>query len=421
MKILFYNHTDQVGGAECVLLMILARLDRNSFEPIVVCPEQGPLRKRVTELAVPVETVAGLNARFTWRPDQFLRYLKSFLLVIREIRQKTISIKPELIHANSIRAGLVATAATFGLGTRVVWHLHDILPRHPLSTSIRIFASASTRTRMIAVSQAVAENFRGRFSRLMRDRVIVIRNAVDLDKFKPNQTASRTIRRELRLREGDFLLGIVGRLTPSKGQLELLRAFARVLPEIPNAALLMVGVPQFNREHEYLQLLKQTTRALGISERVRILGARSDVAAIMQALDLLVINSTMEAFCLVGLEGMASGTPVLAAVSGGIPELIEHGKNGWLLPRRDEQSLAAAILELSRQPELRAQLADQGRQHITAHFSASQYINKVLAFYHAQVDSRSPQDVSNSRRANKAAPPDVPGLLVQQRNQETMS
>jgi len=381
MKILFYNHTGQVGGAEGLLLMILARLDRDSFAPVVICPEQGPLRERVAELAVPVEMVTGLEARFTWRPDQFLRYLKSFSQVIRQIRQKVIRIKPELIHANSIRAGLVATAATFGLGTRVVWHLHDMLPRHPLSTLIRISASLSARTRMIAVSQAVAENFRGRFSRPMKDRISVILNAIELDKFQPDQTASRTIRRELRLRESDLLLGIVGRLTPSKGQLELLRAFPRVLSQFPDAALVIVGAPQFNREHEYLQLLKRTTLELGISKRVRILGARSDVASIMQALDLLVINSSMEAFCLVALEAMASGTPILAAVSGGIPELIEHGMNGWLLPRRDEQTLAAAILEISQQPELRAQLAEQGRQHVNAHFSASHYMNKLQAFY----------------------------------------
>jgi glycosyltransferase involved in cell wall biosynthesis len=381
MKILFYNHTGQVGGAEGVLLMILARLDRERFDPVVVCPEDGPLRNEVAELRVPVEIVAGLNARFTWRPDYFLLYLKSFLLVMRELRRKVRSSRADLIHANSIRAGLVTTVATFGLGTRVVWHLHDMLPRHPLSTTIRIVAALSLRTRMIAVSQAVADNFRGRFARMMKERVSVILNGIDLDKFEPNQSANRTIRREMRVRESDLLLGIVGRLTPSKGQLELLRAFSRIRHEIPGAALVIVGAPQFNREHEYQELLKQTIRELGIADRVRLLGARSDVATIMQALDLLVINSSLEAFCLVALEAMASGTPILAAASGGIPELIEHGVNGWLLPRRDEESLGDAILELSRRPGLRAQLAEKGRQHATAHFSASHYIDQLEAFY----------------------------------------
>ena len=78
MKILFYNHTGQVSGAERVLLMILARLDQRRFDPVVICPEEGPLLSMATSLGVPVQSVPGLEARFTWRVDRLLRYLKSF-------------------------------------------------------------------------------------------------------------------------------------------------------------------------------------------------------------------------------------------------------------------------------------------------------------------------------------------------------
>ena len=184
MKILFYNHTGKASGAERLLLMILSRLDRGRFEPVVVCPDEGSLAGMVSDLGVPRETVAGLEARFTWRFDYLLRYLKSFYRVISQVRRAIIRIKPDLIHANSVRSGLVATAATLGLGTRVVWHLHDLLPRHPLSSVIRAFAFLSRRTRMIAVSAAVADNFRGAIFPLRR-RTRVILNAVDLDKFQP--------------------------------------------------------------------------------------------------------------------------------------------------------------------------------------------------------------------------------------------
>ena len=381
MKILFYNHTGKMGGAEGLLLMILARLDRRAFEPVLVCPELGSLRETAEGQGVPVTTVNSLEARFTWRVDHLVRYCKSFVQVLRQVRKQVTTIKPDLIHANSIRAGLVATAATMGLGTRVVWHLHDLLPRHPLSTLIRIFASLSSRSTMIAVSQATAKSFCGRLSGLLRERVSVILNAIDLEQFQPDPSARRAIRRELRIREVDPLIGIVGRLTPAKGQLELLRAFSQVLDEIPEAALAIVGAPVFNREHEYLELLQQTTRELGIAKRVRITGARSDIARIMQALDLVVINSTVEAFCLVALEAMACGTPILAAATGGIPELIEHGKNGWLVKAGDQGALAGAIIQLSHRPELRARLAEEGRQHVTAHFSASQYMKKLQDFY----------------------------------------
>jgi glycosyltransferase involved in cell wall biosynthesis len=381
MKILFYNHTGQVSGAERMLLMILARLDRDVVDPVVVCPDQDSLAEMVSKLGVPVETVGALEARFTWQVNHLTRYCKSFLGVIRQFRRRVITIKPDLIHANSIRAGLVATAATCGLGARVVWHLHDMLPRHPLSTLIRVFALLSSRTRMIAVSEAVARNFRGRFSSLLKNRVSVILNAIDLEKFQPDQAARRVIRRELGLREHDPLIGIVGQLTPRKGQLELLRAFADVLTEIPETALLIVGAPLFNRDHEFLEVLRQSAAELGIRNRVRMLGARSDIGAIMQALDLLIVNSTTEAFGLVILEAMACGTPVLAAAVGGIPEIIEHDENGWLVPPRDEKALVEAIVHLSRRPELRARLAELGSEHVVAHFSAERYLTELQAFY----------------------------------------
>ena len=381
MKILFYNHTGQVSGAEHVLLMILARLDRHGFDPIVICPEQGPLQEMVKDLDVPLETVASLEARFTWRVDALARYCKSFFGLILEIRRRVIEIKPDLLHANSIRSGLVATAATFGLGTRVVWHLHDLLPRHPLSTAIRVLALVSTRTRMIAVSSAVAGNFRGRLAPLLRDRVKVILNSIDLDKFQLDETSKRAIRKELRFRETDLAVGIVGQLTPRKGQLELLRAFGRVQTKVPSSVLVVVGSPMFNRDHEYLELLRRTTAELGIGNQVRMLGARNDIARIMQGLDLLVVNSKAEPFGLVILEAMACGTAVLATAVDGIPEIIKHDENGWLVRPGAETALTEAMVHLCHAPDLRARLAKRGKQTVTARFAVGRYMTELQAYY----------------------------------------
>jgi glycosyltransferase involved in cell wall biosynthesis len=379
MKILFYNHTGQASGAERLLLMILGRRDRDNFEPIVVCPESGALRTMVADLGIPVETVLGLAARFTWRLDHLARYCKSFLQVMGHLRSRVSSIKPDLIHANSIRAGIVATAATFGLATPVVWHLHDLMPRHPLSTLIRILASLSGRTRMIAVSDAVARNFRGRFSYFMGTRVEVILNAIDLEKFQLNETAQLAIRDEFGLSTDNFVLGIIGQLTPRKGQLELINAFAQA--EVARATLLIVGAPLFNRDSDYALRLTQQAKALGIADRVQMLGSRSDISAIMRALDLLVVNSSAEPFGLVILEAMACGIPVLAVAVDGIPEIIQHGTNGWLVPRRDHRILAESITYLSRNAELRSRLAANGKQHVAANFSADRYTTQLETFY----------------------------------------
>ena len=380
MKILFYNHTAQVSGAERLLLMILSRLERTIFDAVVVCPSQGPLPEMAAESSARVETVAGLEARFTWRIGLLCRYLRSFYEVISQLRRQVIATRPDLIHANSIRAGLVATAATFGRRTPVVWHLHDLLPRHPLSTAIRFFAFLSGRTRMVAVSHAVADNFRGSFFPLQK-RISVILNAIDLEKFYPHLDDGQKKRDELDFNKTETLIGIVGQLTPRKGQLELLRAFAKVLADFPRATLLVVGAPLFNGDARYLQLLKRTTRELGIEHRVRLLGARSDVASIMQALDLLVISSSAEPFGLVALEAMACGTAVLATATGGLTEIIEHDKNGWLVPLRDERSLVAAIVSLASQPALRARLAEQAQKSVASRFGADRYMNELQSFY----------------------------------------
>ena len=380
MKILFYNHTGQIGGAERLLLTILARLDRSAFNATVICPESGGLQKEVAKLGIRNEALSDLKARFTWRLDNLARYLKSFAHVIGELRKKIISIDPDLIHANSVRAGLVATMATLGLGKPVVWHIHDLLPRHPFNPVICAVGLFASQTKMIAVAQASADRFAGHVNGLRR-RVTVIRNGVDRGIFHPSQTAKRKIRTELKLDESAPVIGIIGRITPSKGQLELLRAFLRVLREFPNATLLIAGAPAFNQEHEYLQILNQTVAELGISNRVRMLGSRNDVAAIMQTLDLLVINSASEACCLVALEAMACGTPVLATRVGGTPEIIEHEKSGWLIPVRDENALASAIVKLISEPDLRAHLAEHGKQRIESHFSVSRYMSELQNYY----------------------------------------
>jgi L-malate glycosyltransferase len=381
MKVLFYNHTGQVSGAERVLLMILARLNRHSFRSVVICPDEGPLSELAVELGVTVENIAPLQARFTWRLNQLFAYAKSFFGVMLLLRRRVCEIKPDILHANSIRAGLVATTATFGLKTRVVWHLHDLLPRHPLSTLIRVFAALSRRSSMIAVSEAVAKNFRGRLTPLLQERVKVILNAIDLETFAPGKTTRREIQKQIRIRESDLILGIVGQITPRKGQLELLRAFAEALIKIPNSVLLIVGAPLFNRDHEYLELLKRTISELGIGKNARILGARSDIPAVMQALDLLIVNSTAEPFGLVIPEAMACGTPVLATAIDGIPEIVEHGETGWLVRPGNEDELSEAIVYLARRSELRETLAKRGRAHVRERFSLRRYLTELENFY----------------------------------------
>ncbi len=386
MKIVFYNHTGKVSGAERLLLNAVTRLDATEFWRIMVCPSDGPLAGLAGEAGMTVHTVANLEARFTWRPGAFIRYGRSFVEVISEFRRKIIELNPDLIHANSIRAGLVATAATVGLKLKVVWHLHDLLPRHPLSSAIRMVAALSRRSRMIAVSQAVRKNFCGLLSPFLQNRIAVILNAIDLKNFCVAGYDREEIRTGLSLAKNDFAIGIVGQLTPRKGQLELIQAFERLLHRVPHAVLMIAGAAIFNRDDEYEELLRTTAQRLGLSDRVKMLGARKDVPEIMRALDILVVNSRREPFGLVACEAMACGTPVLATNRDGLPEIVDHQINGLLVPFGDQQALVEALAFLAESSDVRRTLADAAREDVAKRFAFERYMNELQSFYRDQFD-----------------------------------
>jgi glycosyltransferase involved in cell wall biosynthesis len=383
MKILFYNHTGQVSGAERVLLLILAQLNGSRFEPLLLCPAEGGLRKNAKAIGVHSETVNSLEARFTWRPQLLFRYLASFVSVMLQVRACVRESAPELIHANSIRAGLVISAATIGLRVPIIWHVHDLLPRHPISTLIRVFVLLFPPMRIVTVSQVAADRLRGKLLSYFGQRVAltVIPNAVDLERLGKNAGEKKTLHKELRLRAGDPLIGIVGNLSAIKGQFGLISAFADVLKQIPESALLIVGSAIFNRDEGYNEGLMAHAKVLGIDSRVRFLGQRNDVPTIMRSLDLLVLNSTSEACPLVVLEGMVCGAAVLSTAVGGVPELIAHGINGWLIPSGDQQQLSQAIVSLIQQPDLRAQLAENGRRHVTTNFTVQKFMTALETLY----------------------------------------
>ncbi|HEX4945590.1 MAG TPA: glycosyltransferase family 4 protein [Blastocatellia bacterium] len=392
MKLLFYNHTEKVSGAERVLLLILSQLKAQEFACHVLCP-RGALMQAVENKGVPCQEVEPLEARFTWRPDQLWRYLRSFLHVVACVRTHVKMLAPDLIHANSIRAGLVMTAATMGMRVPVIWHLHDMLPHHPISTAIRCFALCFSRLRFLAVSEATAARFRGTLLRMFPRRISirVILNCVDTDVFQPNDTQRQTSRAELGLTETQFAIGMIGQITPRKNQQGLLQAFAQIAPRLPQARLLIAGEPMFTEaDQQYHQHLLQTADALGITGQVLWLGARRDVPELMQALDLLVVNSLAEPCGLVVLEGLASGLSIIVTAVGGNVELVHHGINGWTVPVNENQKLAAAIQTLEQLPTLREQLSHNARLSAVQRFTVKMFMKSLRAFY---LDSGMPSPV----------------------------
>ena len=378
-RIVYTNHTGKVSGAEKVLLSMLRGLDLSQYEPSVLCPAEGDLQQLLEAEGVPCATIPTLHARFTWRLSELVRYIASLANVIGATRKEIEHSDPDFVHANTVRAGIAATLATLGTGRTVIWHVHDTLPRHPLSTVIRTLAYLSRRTRIIAVSNATATAFCG--SLPFKERACVIHNGTDLSNFPLKHRGESPLKQELGLPKQTFLICAVGQICARKGLRELLEAFSQIYDDTPQAHLAIVGKPVFSHEEAYRDELIAMTIAAGTSDRVHFTGERNDISTVLQSADLLVLNSFEEPFGLVLVEAMSSGTPVLATRTGGIPEIVTDSENGWLIEKGDTAGLAEMLLQLSKDTDSLERVARVAHDVVCPQFSLERFLSKLHTFY----------------------------------------
>jgi glycosyltransferase involved in cell wall biosynthesis len=399
LRILFYNHTRKVSGGERVLLTMLQVLDPQRYELMVACPLEGDgsLDQLLREAGLDPMAAPPLQAQFTSNPLKLAKYLLSFAATIVSFRTEIRRAAPDLLHANSVRAGIVATLATVFTPAIVLWHVQDDLPAHPLSMAIRTLAWCSRRTHVVAVSKATAAAFAGPLP--FGARLHLLYNAIDRSRYplksRPLDAAACRFRQELELSSGDFLVVAVGMLHRRKGLLELIDSFAHVAANHAEARLAIVGAALFNQDHLYEQRLKAHAESLGLERQVHFTGARRDVPAVLRAADLLVLNASSEPFGLVVLEAMASGTPVLATRVGGIPEIIEDGVSGELVPPPSSTSsypsdflrdrLEAALSE----PQHLQALTQHALRDVLPRFSIEAFSLQLHSLYQALCRQRS--------------------------------
>ncbi|RTL57975.1 MAG: glycosyltransferase [Rhodocyclaceae bacterium] len=213
---------------------------------------------------------------------------------------------------------------------------------------------------------------------LTADRIQVLHNGVDLDRFAG--TGRDEARRLLGAAEGEVLVGSVGRLVPVKNYPLLLSAFATL--DLPQLALILVG------EGPERGALEAQARELGIAGRVRFLGHRDDVTALMPGLDVFVLPSFSEGMSNTLLEAMAASLPCVASAVGGNPEIVSHGKTGYLFPSGDSEALAGSLRTLCTDAVLRASLGAAGRQETEREYSLGAMIRRYEKLYRSLYDGK---------------------------------
>jgi glycosyltransferase involved in cell wall biosynthesis len=255
---------------------------------------------------------------------------------------------PDLVHANSLKAGVYGVLAGRLAGVPVIWHLRDrlaedYLPKPAVWGVRRLMALAIG---VVANSEATARTVGGRSVDLD-----VIRSVIPEVAERPHGAWAE--------RSGPMTFGMVGRIAPWKGQDVFLRAFARAFADGDERAVI-VGSAMFG-ETDFETSLAELARTLGLADRVELRGFREDVGRELADFDVLVHASiTPEPFGQVVIEGMAAGLPVIASEGGGPSEIIEHGRTGMLHPGGDVDALARLMCALRDSPGLRARIAAAG-------------------------------------------------------------
>lgn len=355
MKVLHVDTGRGWRGGQQQVLYLHRGLCRLGVASELVCSARGELLRRAGSEGLPAR---GLPLWGEWDLVSGMR--------LGAIARR---IGASVIHAHCSHAlTLCLLAATRSRSTKVVATRRVDFPpaRHPLNRW-----KYRSPDRLVVISAAIRQ-IMADFG-VRSERLRLVPSGVDLERVSPGSGA--TVRRELGIGDGEYLIGNVAHLADHKGQRFLVDAVPVVLRNCPRARFLIVG------EGELEQDLRAQAAALHLEDRLIFTGFRSDVPAVLDALDLFVMPSHMEGLGTAVMDALAAGKPVVAAAAGGIPEIIEDGHHGLLVPARDPGALAAAILRLAEDPELALRLAAEGLQRVRENFSVDAMVAGNLGVY----------------------------------------
>jgi glycosyltransferase involved in cell wall biosynthesis len=404
MRILYVNHTSRVSGAERSLLDVLSALPP-SASAWVASPD-GDLADRVRGLGCAHASITGTAGSLRLHGLHTPRAVVEILGSAWGVRRLAREVRPHVIAANSIRAGLIAGLSTIGGGPPVVVHVRDVLP--PSAATRAVVRFISGRSAALVANSSYA---RSKLRTPAGTRVELAHSPVDVARFDPSRVDRVASRRRLGLDGGVLALGVVAQITPWKGQRDAVEALAILRRRGTRARLLLAGSTAFVDEatrydnRAYLADLRRRVELLQLQEEVLMLGHREDIPEVMAALDLLLVPSWEEPMGRTVLEGMAMERPVIATSVGGPSELLVDGTHGRLVPPRRAELLAATVIELASNPGLRARMGRRARQRAMESFALERHVPRLLEIYSAVLDRRAVDSARAALSPEEASPP----------------
>jgi len=383
LRVLYLDHTAKIGGGEVALVNLLRHLDRSLVFPIALLFMEGPLRERLvgccdTHVIPLADSALTVNKDgLGWRSLFQLRASLSVLLHIWRVVQFARKMEIDLIHTNSLKADIIGGIAARIAGIPVVWHVRDrIEPDYLPKIVVRVFRLLSRNLPDFVIANSSATLATLHLNGKRKGAAVdangrVVHDGCNVVSIKDGSEVVRTTLR----------IGLVGRITPWKGQDIFIKAAALLKQKHPEAKFEIIGAPLFS-ERAYEAELRRLCDELNVTDTVEFAGFVEKVPARIAELDIVVHASiTGEPFGQVIIEGMAEQKPVVATNGGGVPEIVQDGITGLLVPMGDALRMAEAIDYLLTHPDEATMMGVRGRERVQTHFTIQKTARMVEEVY----------------------------------------
>ena len=318
------------------------------------------------------------------RPLADLRAVWQLYWLIRRLR-------PDIVHTQTSKAGVVGRVAAWLAGTPVIIHTAHAFPFHPyLPVPVRWFyvtierVAAGLADLIMVDTESVRADGLRRW--IVRDpaKLVTVPIGIDLKKFSPSPRGFDTLRQTLGLGPSDLVVGTVARLVPDKGLVCFLRMAACILAARSDVGFLIVGDGQLRLE------LERLADTLGIRAKVIFTGHRTDVPALMETMDLFVLPTLREGFGVVFAEAMAMGKATVGSRIGPVAEVVEDGVTGYLAPPEEPEEFAKRALELLGDDGKRRAFGEAGRRRVEKLFAEEHMCETIERHYRRLLESKGP-------------------------------
>jgi len=363
---MFSLHVDTArtwrGGQNQALLTVLGLRAQGHRTVLVVHPD-GELRRRAAEGPdlIPIASSGEMDLRAAWALARVLKALRPAVVQAHDAHAVAM-----VAIARSL--GRLNPAPRFVVSRRVDFHIRRNTFSRWKYSQVDLFLCASEAIRRMLIGDGVPP-----------ERATTVHDGVDLE----HVAAARRLdlHAELWLPSGAPLVGNVAALVPHKGHRYMIRAAATVVRQVPDARFVIIG------EGELEAVLRKQIKDLHLERHVLLAGFRPDALSLQKGFDLFAMSSVTEGMGSVLLDAMAMGQAIVATRAGGIPEVITHDRTGVLVPTRNAEALAGAIVSLLEDPGRRARLSAAARDRVRNSFSVERMVQRTLNAYARLADT----------------------------------